>query len=213
MPEIEHAGHWIEVTPYVEEAVARLGFFHADAVPYLATGIAKFINHGKISYEMRRADEELTDEEKTTNGLSKHTRMARKYWDALTEEGRVEPINAPDVVLSRAISNLYREGKRRQTDESYAKSRTAFPAFWNEILLTTVKGKCCGAAELIAGKPIATMDRPTLPLPECDRDVCQCRYDVSGAYKLRRKQREKERHTAKQESGLIRLFIRAFKRL
>ena len=179
MPKIEHAGHKIEVTPYVKEAVKRLGLFRPDAVPYLAKGVVEFFNHGKTGYELRRSGEELSDDEKVAHGLTRRTRMSRKYWNALTDEGRAEPINAPEIVFRRIRSNLNREGNHRQLDASYAASRgEALASFWERVTLETMEGQCCAAAMALSGEPMPTPDRPRLPLPECDRNVCQCRYNL-----------------------------------
>lgn len=79
MPTIKHAGYDIEVTPYVEEAVSRLGVFKTEAIPYLADGVAQFMNHGKIAYQLRRTGKELSDDEKNENGLTKRTRMSGAF--------------------------------------------------------------------------------------------------------------------------------------
>lgn len=189
MPTIEHAGYDIEVTPYVEEAVSRLGIFKPEAIPYLADGVARFMNHGKIAYQLRRTGKELNDDEKSENGLTKRTRMSRAFWEALTEEGRADPVKKPEIVFRRVTSNLYNEGKHRQLDDSYANSMDGYGlSFWNVVMIQRIDARCCAASKKLEGKHIPTPERPRLPLAECDRDVCLCSYDVTA---VRREQRER----------------------
>lgn len=180
MPKIEHAGYEIEVTPFVEEAVAHLGIFRREAIPYLAEGVAKFFNYGKTGYEMRRTGEELPDDRKLSQGLGRRTRMARDFWDALTDEARVDPINAPEIVFLRIKLNLFREGNHRQLDDHYQEAlEDGDSSFLGEVSLQTDENNCCSAASERLGKLVPTLDRPRLPLLECDRAVCQCRYDIN----------------------------------
>lgn len=187
MPKIEHAGHWIEVTPFVEEAIDWFGLFRPEAVPYLADGVKTFMYQGNVGYELRRDGEELTDEEKRANGLAPRTRMSRAFWNALSNKGRAEPIRAPEVFFNRITSNLYREGKHRQMDESYWRfNRGGVPGFWDEVVFRVIEDRCCVAAARLNGSIIRTPNRSRLPLANCDRDVCHCRYDTREARRMRR---------------------------
>ena len=57
-------------------------------------------------------------------------------------------------------------------------TRAAMTSRYRAVEVVPDGSGCCGAAREVSGKRFLSSEVPQLPLPECDRAICHCRYEL-----------------------------------
>lgn len=161
----------VDLRPIVRDAVQALGYFRPDAADELAAIFTRLWPRGISATMLLYNDlEDLSPVEKAGAGLGKG-RMPRELWNLLSEVGRAKPHYAVRTITSRVISTVQRA--RFDRDEATWSSYSSRVQF---IARATPELHCDRAREL-NGSIMARQDRFPLPMPDCDREWCPCRWD------------------------------------
>jgi len=154
------------------EAVVHFGHIHIRAVGWLAEITAQHWNDNP-ERQLCRIGELMRAEELKAAGYPKWLKFGRDSYDALTDAGKPLADEAFKPTLLRGLGRFYqarefqdlRRDLNRQLPFKYAK------------LIFAPTGEPCEAAEKLKAEIFRTAQSLRhLPLPECDRDVCYCRY-------------------------------------
>lgn len=57
-------------------------------------------------------------------------------------------------------------------------TRAAMTSRYRAVEVIPDGSSCCGAAREISGKRFLSSEVPQLPLPDCDRAICNCGYEL-----------------------------------
>lgn len=125
-----------------------------------------------IVQAIRDQGEQLTREEKKELGVRANLKLGRRFVDALTDKGRVEPGMAADALVyaNYTLPRTITEANRMRGD------RTIKYLY----LIVNEPGSpyvCDNAIKLVRKGRIARTSAPQLPLPGCKKR-CRCWYTV-----------------------------------
>lgn len=160
----------VDVTPFVEEAIAALGFVRTKFSAWLAEKVAEHAsqNHGR---SIREEQPRLSVEDRLACGLPKYGdgHISVAVWNALTDKGRVDPVRSFDDTVARALMNATRAADRVAT------ARTMKTGLFVAVQIGPAADvDICGAGNALRGAILSKP--PELPLPGCDRRVCYCNW-------------------------------------
>ncbi|BBF92381.1 hypothetical protein [Blastochloris tepida] len=181
---IERGGEQVDLLPFVREAIEALGLVRPDALDWLAAEIAAAVNRNG-GRSIREGGTRLLPDERLALGLPAwgDGHLSREVWEALTDEGRRDPVVAFDDTCARAI----------RAAQCHLQARRDLRLLRLGGLMVAVKMSpppaigLCAAGMAMAGRLLP--EPPALPFSGCDRRVCGCSWrlvDREEAEKLGR---------------------------
>lgn len=165
------AGSSIPLEPLVAEAVDRLGYVRPDRKEWLTERLAGGGAQASGRW-IREQGQRMTPDERAALGMDRWEggHISYEVWDALTERGRSNPQRSFDATCSRAIRNgwLMAECAR---DNLFLKEGDFFVMASFKPAQPT-----CAAGSRLIGQIVTAL--PTFPLPDCDIEICECRWEL-----------------------------------
>lgn len=170
----------VDLTPFVEEAIATLGFVRTERLDWLAAEIGA--KHGENNGRaIREGGTRLSKEQRAAYGLTRWDgHLSCEVWDALTETGRIDPVRNFDDTCSRAVRNAYLQ-VRRTVDQEHLRDSWLFGAI--EFRVGPQLG--CDAAMQLHRRVLTEI--PELPFAGCDRRICACDWYLLTQRELERR--------------------------
>lgn len=166
-----------EVRPYVDAAIAKLGYVKPEAAEWLAEQIAihAYRNNGR---SIREA-EKLSPTERESLGLPRYgDHVSHAVLGCLTEKGLQDPVARFDATCWHAVGAMRQEAQRRR----FFKTRRALPY---AMFLGPASLGMCDASLAQVGKLLT--EPPDLPLPGCTFEVCTCIWRTVSRVEARKK--------------------------
>lgn len=160
-----------ELDHYVWEAVEQLGYFRGNRIVELAEIYRRLWVKGVSGKMLNYNDlDEMNEDEKREAGLGRG-RMPRIIWQLLSDKGRLDPHLAVEATTNRVFFNL-----RRHEDNAAEAHWGAF-ASQVQFVARARSDYHCSRSLALNGIIMARRERFDLPLSECDKEWCPCRWD------------------------------------
>lgn len=162
----------VDLLPYVREAIAALGFVREGAAEWLAEQIAVHADRTN-GRAIREAGTRLSKAERTERGLPAwNGHLSHEVWEALTDRGRVAPVEHFDDTCGRAL----RGARLRLQAERAARTLRPRGMFAGVLMSPPPGAGLCEAGMAHVGEFMSMP--PELPFAGCDRNVCRCSWRV-----------------------------------
>lgn len=159
----------IDALPFARRAIELFGGVREDRAEWLAAAVAKHLDGGRLAEAILADGLLLSKDEVAGLGMDRWRKVAREPLEALTPEGRKDPIRTLEIVAGRVASWLYAENQRHQFAEDEG-------VFFEGCLVVAGDRPCAQIAEM-KDKLFPLPDAPLLPLWGCAQE-CQCRLRV-----------------------------------
>lgn len=150
-----------------EAPVQQLRLVDTAAAPWIGEAVAKCylmgMDNPRIATVLRSIDGPMTKEEKKARGLPASSKLSVSFYDALTANGRIDPVFSSRAIVSRAV----RSAVWLRDYASLAQS----PEGWTMVF--HAGPKCCVEAKNNNGlSPTVIL---AMPLEHCHQPFCTCR--------------------------------------
>ncbi len=159
-----------ELDQLVHEAIQALGYFRADRADELAALYRQLWPRGTSDTMLIYNDlDDMSEQEKRDAGLGRG-RMPRAVWQLLTDKGKRDPRHAAKATGLR----LYFRLRLMQFD--------ADEVFWStmsskvQFMARAQPEYHCPRSLELAGLVLPRQARFPLPLPDCAKEWCPCRW-------------------------------------
>ena len=157
----------VAITAAWERPVQQLGLVDTKAAPWIGEAVAKCymmgMDNGRIATVLRTIDGPMSKDQKKARGLPSSSRISASFFDALTADGRIDPVFSSRAIVSRAV----RSAVWLRDYASLAQS----PDDWTMVF--HAGPRCCVMAQNINGhSPTAII---AMPLENCQQPFCTCR--------------------------------------
>lgn len=167
---------YVDALPFARRAIELLGGVQVDKAEWLAAAVVKHRDGARIAEAILADGTLLSNEEVVALGFKRWTKVAREPLDALTPEGRADPLGTLDALARRVLRWLYAEHERRQAADLPGAAVEGYEL---------VPGRAPCALALASRDTLFSSARiPLVPFWECSNG-CECRMRI----KLKRRRR------------------------